>query len=431
VVIQFLALIKPVKDNIINIYFTSCLIGILALFAITTANANKVLIDAFGLHVHGLHRGNPWPAVRFGFLRLWDSGTQWRQLEPRKGDWQFKRLDQIVRMANNHGVKLLMTLGQTPLWAAADPNAESPYRDGASSPPRDLSDWRNYVKQIGKRYKGKIRHWEVWNEINVKHFWSGDLRTMVEMERIAVEILKSIDPDNLVLTPSIQGGAYKWLDRYLDAGGGRYADAISYHFYAPTHWPEEVAGRILRVRELLVNHGLGNKPIWNTETGWLFENSDGKLGRRMRPAWRNWKKVGYKAAAGVVARTYLVNLANGVEHIFWYAWDNSAMGLTEDHGRKMKPAAYGYERMVEWLLGADIHGCNDFNDIWICRLSVKDQNQYIVWGIHNSDFYIPELWRVDILMRMDGKQESLGIKRKIRIGPMPVLLRSSLSAKGS
>ena len=177
--------------------------------------AEVVMPEQFGMHLHGLARGSSWPSVNFGFIRLWDTGTNWSHIEPYKGQWNFKDLDRYVDTAHEKKVKVLMTLGQTPQWAALNPAAESPYSPGASSPPKDILDWRNYVRTLAERYKGKITHWEVWNEVDVKHFYSGDMKTLVVLERAAAEVLKSVDPANVVLTPSVQSGAFGKLDAFF------------------------------------------------------------------------------------------------------------------------------------------------------------------------------------------------------------------------
>ena len=394
----------------------------LLLMAPKGLTADVIHLQSFGLHVHGVGNGNPWPTVPFGFIRLWDSNTTWREIEPEKGVWRFEVLDRYVTLSEANGVKILLTLGQTPAWAAADPSSASPYAPGASSPPRNLDDWRDYVMKLAIRYKGRIRHWDVWNEINVRHFWSGDFATMVRMEQIATTVLKGVDPDNFVLTPSIQGGAYGMLAKYFKAGGGRYADGVSYHFYAPKDEPEAVAERITNVWKVMQRCGLGHKPLWNTEMGWLLANSDGSLGRRQRPAWRNWRKVGYNEAAGFVMRAYIVNMANGIENIFWYAWNNSAMGLAEKRGKIPKPAAEGYTHTVAWLKDAILLDMIEHQGVWQCHLQREGQVQYIVWSQKTRNYVVPDQWDVYHKTSIGGDTIVIDPQRNIFLGPEPVLL---------
>ncbi len=402
--------------------FFLAIIAVLMLMHWTPAIAKTISADTFGLHIHGLGKGNPWPSVPFGFVRLWDSSTTWRDLEPKKNEWNFEVLDKYVLTAEKQGVKVLLTLGQTPAWAATDRNAVSPYAAGASSPPYNLDDWRNYVMTVAKRYKGRIRYWEIWNEINVKHFWSGTFAKMVHLEKIAAKILKTIDSKSIVLTPSVQGGAYGKLAKYFAGGGGRYADGISYHFYAPKDDPEVLHQRITRVRDVMHQFGLKAKPLWNTEMGWLLANRDGSFGKHQRPAWARWRKVGYHEAAGFVMRAYLVNLGNGINHIFWYAWNNGAMGLAENRGTHPKPASDGYARTVEWLQGAYLTGYSESRGVWNIELKRNGNPQYILWSQVPRSFKLPDDWNVDSIARIDGTRHTLRTGRVVNIGPEPILL---------
>jgi hypothetical protein len=323
---------------------------------------------------------------------MWDTRTKWRDLEPEPGRWNFSSLDLYVNEASKRGVKVLMTLGQPAEWAAARPDAESPYGKGASSPPRSMEDWRRYVDTLARRYKGRIQAWEIWNEVNVKHFYAGDYKTLVDLERNAAEVLKAVDPSNIVLTASIQGGAFKAFDDYLAAGGGKYSDAISYHFYASRETPEAIPERVRRVREIMQKHGLGGKPIWNTEVGWLIPNRDG--GYRNPPKVAvNWTRPDRDEAAGFVVRTVLLSLASGIRHIFWYSWDNGAVGLAEDQGRTLKPAAIAYRRLNAWLVGANFKGCEQLGNVWQCRIERRGREQLIVWNVNKEGEGLRPEWR--------------------------------------
>ena len=393
----------------------------------TRSFAAPITEDMFGLHIHTVAVGEPWPNVAFGYVRLWDTRTTWRDLEPQKGQWNFATLDRYVDEANKRGVKVLLTLGQTPQWAAVQPDAESPYGPGASSAPRSLDDWQAYVETLARRYKGRVHAWEVWNEINVKHFWTGEPARMAELERSAAAVLKRIDPASVVLSPSIQGGAFRQLDAYFEAGGGRAADVISHHFYASTELPEALPERIRRVREIMARHGLAAKPLWNTEIGWLIQNGDGGYGRHQRPVWRSWYKPDPREAAGFVARSYLLSLNGGIRHVFWYAWDNGAMGLAEARGRRPKPAARGYERLRAWLVGAEFGGCareggGVFSDpLWVCSLSRAGQPEWIVWSESERGFDPPRAWQV---RHMQGLLDAaaMPVSARMTIGPVPVRL---------
>ena len=138
--------------------------------------------DASGQPVSG---GAPWPAVGFGTLRLWygAQGTTWYELEPAKGVWNWGLLDNLVEAAEEHGVSdILLTLGQSPGWASSSPDTVGPYFGligqpaGATAPPADIQDWRDYVTAVAQRYKGRIRYYEIWNEPNDAAYYAGTSR---------------------------------------------------------------------------------------------------------------------------------------------------------------------------------------------------------------------------------------------------------------
>ena len=56
----------------------------------------------------------------------------------------------------------------------------------------------------------------------------------------------------------------------MSHGGGQYVDVIGYHFYDAPHPPEDMVPLIQKVEQLMAENGAGNKPLWNTETGWPY-----------------------------------------------------------------------------------------------------------------------------------------------------------------
>src|SRR5664279_4928447 len=48
----------------------------------------------------------PWPSIPFGSLRLWDTKTQWVDISPVQGTYEWSTLDSIVEFAQRQGVDL-------------------------------------------------------------------------------------------------------------------------------------------------------------------------------------------------------------------------------------------------------------------------------------------------------------------------------------
>lgn len=380
----------------------------------------------FGLHIHRADAGTPWPPVGFGSWRLWDAYTTWPMLEPHRGAWDFKRLDKYVAMARLTGVDILLPLGLSPAWASARPDEPSAYKPGNAAEPREMDDWRNYVRTVAERYKGRIRYYELWNEPNLRNFYSGSVETMLQLARETYTILKQVDSQNMLAAPAATEGGKQldWLDRYLVLGGGQFMDVLSHHFYVPREAPEKMLPVVEDVRKIMARHGVANKPLWNTETGWWMENGDGT---DSRPApFTTWKKLGLAEAAAYVSRSLILGWAAGMERFYWFAWDNHSMGLIEPSTKTLKPAGLAFARTREWLQGSVMTNCEVSEGVWICTLNRPGGGKArIAWLEKDTtrQWSPPAGWGVRVVQPLDGVGQKLdGTQVRLQLGQMPVYL---------
>ncbi|MGK2907963.1 MAG: GH39 family glycosyl hydrolase [Desulfuromonadales bacterium] len=408
-----------------SIKLCSCLLALFFVFqlpselAIASETLGPIGSQYFGLHMHRAASTTPWPSVPFSSWRLWDAHVQWAEMEPRPGEWNFTTLDRTLELAAQHGVEPLLTLGMTPPWASARPDDFCYYAPGRSAEPKNIEDWRRYVHTVATRYKDRIRIYEIWNEPNLKGFFSGTTSKMIELAAVAYDELKKVDPNITVLSPSsgagVSHGGPAWLDEYLRLGGGRYADIISYHFYVLPEPPEKMLPLIAQVRQIMTKHGVGNKPLWNTETGWSIVSSKNPLKQGV---------LDEETAAAYLARAFLLNRSAGVERLYWYAWDNYLMGLASDDGLIVKKApAAAYTQMVNWLTGASLLGCTLEADAnWICRLEQeKGAEALIMWSTESGGWALPSDWKGAMITDLMGRKwEVKG--RGVAFGASPVLI---------
>jgi Glycosyl hydrolase family 10 len=386
---------------------------------ISTSSASptqaKIPASLFGMHIHQSEK--TWPNVPFYSWRLWDAGTAWGDLEPQAGVWKFEPLDRAVALAAKKKVEILLTLGQTPRWASARPNDESAYGNpGWPAEPTNLKDWRNYIRTIATRYKGKIHHYEIWNEPDYKMFYTGSVGKMVELAREAYTILKQVDPTNVVLSPGATNGTpdFKWQKDFFRQGGGKYADVIAQHLYPQTAVPEDRAQYIERFTKILAGAGLSKKPLWNTETGWL-------------------KPVTFQSdrqAMAYVARTYLIDWAKGVQRLYWYAWDNrAAVSLYFIQSDRQTPTAIAksYAQIQKWMVGARMDECKPQSDnTWICQLTRNGRSNWVVWNPDRElTFTVPKNWKIKKTQDLAGKTTNLPASQQIAIDFSPLLLSST------
>lgn len=402
-------------------------------------NATAVPLTYFGMHIHRIDvpqpwvpygdKITPWPSVKFGSWRLWDAAVAWINLEPARGKWNFKTLDKSVALAEREGIDLVLAFGLTPRWASARPDEPSAYRTGSAAEPRDIEDWRTYVSTVARRYKGRIKKYELWNEVNVKGFYSGSQEKLVELARVAYQTLKEIDPGIVFVSPSVVGkDNYPWLDEYLNKGGAQYLDVVGYHFYASKASPETMLPTIRQVQGIMRKHGLGNKPLWNTETGWWIKNK-----KDMPPVMpvigvrTGWRKLDDELAPAYVARSYFLSWPAGVSRLYWYAWDNTDMGFIQPDSHELKPAAVAYDTVVSWLTGGMLKQCGQEGVVWTCQLVRADgKSATAIWTENDTEqnWNIPVGWNIASVERLDGSAFKPN-GRSIRIGAAPVLLIES------
>jgi Glycosyl hydrolases family 39 len=352
----------------------------------------------------------PWPPVPFYGWRL--SHVNWPDLQPYRDKWHFDLLDKYVAVAQQHKAEVFMTLTYTPRWASSMPDAESdwPNRPGFAGAPVNMDDWRNFVRTVGTRYKGKIHVYEIWNEADHQHSWLSGTEKMIEMVREASTILKQIDPTIIILSPCPTNPA--WIAEFLQKGGGQYVDVIAFHFYTPKGAPPEaVIPMIQKVKASMAQYGAGNKPLWNTEAGWHeprpFPSDD--------------------LAAAYVVRSYALNWASGVSRFYWYCWDNhdwtSLEMITRDNSQ-LTPAGKAFATAQKWMVGSTIIKCSATADnIWMCALNRNGSSQYLLWNAGDErDFSLPNVMHVSHFTKLDGSVNNIA-NHSIRLGVQPLLLQ--------
>src|SRR6266571_4293267 len=61
--------------------------------------------DFFGMHIGRATAGTKWPDVPFRSWRLAGAPVHWRDLQPERDKFDFRRLDEHVELANQHHIE--------------------------------------------------------------------------------------------------------------------------------------------------------------------------------------------------------------------------------------------------------------------------------------------------------------------------------------
>jgi GH35 family endo-1,4-beta-xylanase len=341
---------------------------------------------------------------------LWDAHAAWPDIEPQKGKWVFDKLDTYLSLAQQHHVQVLLPLGMSPKWASARPAEKSAYQPGFAAEPVNLSDWADYVRAVVGHCKGRVQAYEIWNEPNLNVFWTGHTEQMVDLTHQAHDIIKSIDPNALVISPSATASNHgdAWLNEFLEKGGGRYVDVIGYHFYTTS--PEAMVPLITQIRQIMAQNNAGSLPLWNTETGWAkpkpFPSDD--LG------------------AAYLARAYLLDWAAGVSRFFWYAWDNHSfvsVETTKSDNQTPTSAGRAFETIQSWLVGAQMRSCDMAADhTWTCMLHRGNLDEWVVWNPdHGTQMKVPPAWRATTITPLNSRPAPLSTAT-LNVNEIPQLI---------
>jgi hypothetical protein len=377
----------------------------------------------------GVHDGTPiggrdgWPATSVGSLRVWDAGVSWRQIEVAPGKYDFRRLDAIVRESNRRGAETLIVLGQTPTFYASRIFKSDVNGPGAASMPKNINAWKRYVSAVTNRpgIKGNKRvQFQVWNEANVREFWSGSPTQMAQLTKITRELLGK---SRYLVAPALvtrSAAQRTWTDKFYSTRFGKYrvadyVDAVSLQLYPlPAGSPEDSMTILAMDRKILAKYKV-RKPIWNTEVNY------GLAGKPTRP-------VSDSRQAANVARTYVLNAAAGVARVHWYTWNPTVLAntrMTTGNGATLTMAGKAYGVTRSWLVNSQIRGCAvNAQKTYTCTISYSGGVRRVIWN--PSRVVTVSVPAATNTQTVDGKISKFSTRTlRVKVGPTPIMVRSS------
>lgn len=221
----------------------------------------------------------------------------WFQMEPVNGQWDPLPFDRMIDSMNAAGLNILVVVAKAPDWALS----EDPETYLAS-----MAEFEQFMAFVSERYRGKVQAWEIWNEQNLAHEWGGyvSVDEYVEMLEAGYNGVKIGDPDALVVfggltpngvnDPTIAIDDFNYLNlAYVRSNGAvsQYFDILGVHANSTHNSPDEnwpgplTSGhegwndhpsfffrRVEQLRQVMVDQGDLDKPVWITEFGWTTEN---------------------------------------------------------------------------------------------------------------------------------------------------------------
>lgn len=187
----------------------------------------------------------------------------WDHVETAKGQFDWTDLDRVVAIAERLHLSLYGSIAYTPAWASGGTNR--------ALPPRDRADYTSFVREVVRRYRGRIACLGVWNEPNLTQFWAGTkAQYLADILVPGLTAIRQEAPEMVTCGPDLSSAGNEranWLVPILDAAAP-LLDVITHHQY---DGGDTVAGRTAEIellRDTLAAHGQAGKPIWISEIGW-------------------------------------------------------------------------------------------------------------------------------------------------------------------
>ena len=315
-----------------------------------------------------------------GIFRMHDATPRWDALHTRRGRWHDEgppvgkglgRIDAVLLFRDRHApdVPVIYVLGGAGSGGSGFP---------AWTRPGTIRDaWREHVRHIARRYKGRIQYYEVWNEADAGNWYTGSTSLLVDLTRIASQEIRAADPAARVIAPSFTQEGHVMMNDFYSRDVAGLIDIVAWHH--GTVDPEADTANIVGARRILRRHGI-DKPLWATE-------------------------INIVGGAAELARTLLVHWLYGVEMVGYYSWemptyyggDDGYVHTTDARGR-ITAAGVAFGVLRSWIEGRSAADIDIVGDTWSVTL---DNGDVITWTAGSPS---PVRMAAGTLRRLDGSR---------------------------
>jgi xylan 1,4-beta-xylosidase len=158
--------------------------------------------------------------------------------------YSFFNVDQVMDFLLSIGMRPFVELSFMPETLASGSTKVFSYQANVT-PPKNYRQWEELIHKLAshwvERYgREEVREWffEVWNEPNLKAFWTGTQKEYFKLYKITAETLKRVDPLLRVGGPATAKNA--WIPEFLDFCENR---EVPVDFVSTHHYPTDAFGK--------------------------------------------------------------------------------------------------------------------------------------------------------------------------------------------
>lgn len=159
--------------------------------------------------------------------------------------YSFFNADQIIDFLLETGMKPFVELSFMPAPLARGQQTVFGYHS-LVTPPKDYGQWSELIRRLVAHWVARygpeeVRQWyfEVWNEPNIEHFWSGDQDDYFHLYRATARAIKEVDEALRVGGPATAQN--EWLDPFL---AFCQAEDIAVDFVSTHYYPTDAFGEV-------------------------------------------------------------------------------------------------------------------------------------------------------------------------------------------
>ncbi len=172
----------------------------------------------------------------------------------------------------------------------------------------------NYVEYITSRYGNSVKYYEFWNEANIKAFntYLTSTAKYTELLKKVYAIVKKNAPESLVVGMATAGVGESFHYGVLEAGGGEYMDAVSFH---PYDWSGQFHGDtykeyIDKVKKIYHEYGYDDMLFLADEIGITAWPESGKWPNEFGTAAESVQYYAMSQAEKLVDAYYIFHFTN-------------------------------------------------------------------------------------------------------------------------
>ena len=322
--------------------------------------------------------GAAFPSAPIAAVNLTTSQVYWNQVETAPGVYDFARLDSIVSTSEQRGAQPVLVLGFTPAFHAAQPESAT-----ARATMPDLEAWRAWVTAVVERYGSRIDY-QIWPEPNIVGNWTGTPAQMALLTAVAGEIVHDRAPEALVVGPATTlrlPPQQRWMDEFWSTrvGGAPVADRVDAVALDPfpleEGTPEDGLALVCRAGEILAARGV-DLPVWTNEINYGVPSGGGAT---------DVEHYADDRQAAVVARTYVLHAAMGIDRVYWLGWFSSpGMAVEMERDGAVTPAGRAYSVVHDWLAGGPRPVCRIDRGVHTCLVDRRDGPLWIHWRVRGT-----------------------------------------------